>query len=58
VTTPRREDHPTVEQYLEAWDLVLAIRRDDRPTPDERAAAAAALAECLGLPWRKEWVVR
>jgi hypothetical protein len=58
VNTPRRDEHLTVEQYLEAWDLALAIRRDDRPTPAERAAAAAALAECLGLPWREEWVVR
>ncbi len=55
---PKRADHRTVEDYLEAWDLALAIRRDDRPTPPERAAAAEALAECLGLPWREEWVVR
>lgn len=56
--TPRRDDYPTVEQYLEALDLALAVRRDERPTSPERAAAAAALAQCLGLPWREEWVVR
>lgn len=26
-------------------------------TAAERATAAHAMAECLGLPWREEWVV-
>lgn len=55
---PRRDEHPTVEQYLAAWDLEYALRRDARMTPAETAAAGQALAECQGVPWREEWVRR
>lgn len=47
-----------MEAYLEALDYAAAVRRDDRPTAAERAAASRALAQCWGLPWRDEWVVR
>lgn len=41
--------------YLAAWDLELAIRRDDRMTEAEQRSASRALAEVLGLPWREGW---
>lgn len=54
----RREDHETLEQYLAALDLEAAVNRDNRLTPAERAAAGQALAQCHGLAWRPEWVVK
>lgn len=56
--TPRPRDHEDMDRYLEALEMEEAVRRDDRLTSAERAAAHQSLAECHGLPWRPEWVVR
>lgn len=47
-----------MDEYLAGLEMEAAMRRDDQLTSAERAAACQALAECAGLPWRPEWVVR
>lgn len=54
---PRRDDYESIDNYLAALELEAAVRRDDQLTTAERASAHQALAECMGVYWRPEWVV-